>query len=218
MGKLRDYFESNNGRLIHKWIHYFDIYERHFERFVGQEVNILEIGVSHGGSLQMWKHYFGEKATIYGLDIDPRSKSLEEEKVNIIIGDQGDRDFWKTIKPSLPKFDIIIDDGGHHMHQQKITFEEMFPVLSSHGVYLIEDLHTSYWEKYGGGLGKSENFIEYSKKLIDNLNAWYSRDSQLVVNQFTTSAWSMSYYDSVLVIEKRPKDQPHARITGSPSW
>ncbi|MCM3541135.1 class I SAM-dependent methyltransferase [Priestia endophytica] len=218
MGKLRDYFESNNGRSIHKWIHYFDIYERHFERFVGRDVNILEIGVGHGGSLQMWKHYFGDKATIFGLDIDPLCKSLEEEQVNIIIGDQGDRSFWNITKNSLPKFDIIIDDGGHHMDQQKITFEEMFPVLSSHGVYLIEDLHTSYLEEYGGGFGKSDNFIEYSKKLIDNLNAWYSRDPQLSVNQFTTSTWSMSYYDSVLVIEKRPREQSHARITGNPSW
>lgn len=199
-------------------MHYFDIYDRHFERFIGQEINILEIGVSHGGSLQMWKDYFGDKATIFGLDIDPLCKSLKEEQINIIIGDQGDGEFWKAIKPSLPKFDIIIDDGGHHMSQQKITFEEMFPVLSSHGVYLIEDLHTSYWEEYGGGLGSSDNFIEYSKKMIDNLNAWYSRDSQLSINQFTTSVWSMSYYDSVLVIEKRPKEQPFDKITGTPSW
>ncbi|WP_078394697.1 class I SAM-dependent methyltransferase [Shouchella patagoniensis] len=218
MGKLEDYFESNNGRLIHKWMHYFDIYERHFERFVGQEVNILEIGVSHGGSLQMWKDYFGEKANIVGIDIDPRCKSFEEEQVNIIIGDQGDREFWGEIKSSLPTFDIIIDDGGHHMHQLKISYEEMFPALSPNGVYLLEDLHTSYEWEYGGGYNEPNSFIEYSKKLIDNLHAWYSRDPQLEVNPFTTSTWSMSYYDSVLVIEKRPKTQPHHRMTGTPSW
>lgn len=218
MDKLKAYFESNNGRLIHKWMHYFDIYERHFKRFVGQEINILEIGVSHGGSLQMWKDYFGEKANIVGIDIDPRCKSFEEEQVNIIIGDQGDREFWKANKSSLPTFDIIIDDGGHHMHQQKISYEEMFPALSDHGVYLIEDLHTSYEAEFGGGFGNSNNFIEYSKKLIDHLNAWYSRDSQLEVTPFTRSTWSMSYYDSVLVIEKRPKEEPHTRITGKPSW
>lgn len=150
--------------MIHKWIHYFDIYERLFEKFIGKEINILEIGVSHGGSLQMWKDYFGDKATKFGLDIDPLCKSFEEEKINIIIGDQGDGGFWKTIKPTLPKFDIIIDDGVHHMSQLKTTFQEMFPELSSHGVYFIEDLHTCYWEEYGGGLGKPDNFIEYSKK------------------------------------------------------
>ena len=167
---------------MNKWVHYFDIYERHFERFVGQEINILEIGVFNGGSLQMWKHYFEDKATIWGLDINPLCKSLEEEQINIIIGDQGNRDFWNTIKPSLPTFDIIIDDGGHLMHQQKITFEEMFPVLSPHGVYLVEDLHTSYWEEYGGGHKNPNSFIEYSKNLIDTLNAWLSKDPQLPVN------------------------------------
>ncbi|MFJ7744708.1 hypothetical protein [Peribacillus sp. NPDC097295] len=218
MGKLQDIFESNNGRLIHKWMHYFDIYERHFERFIGKEINILEIGVSHGGSLQMWKDYFGDKATIYGIDVEPACKSFEGDQIKIIIGDQGNRDFWKTIKPSLPKFDIIIDDGGHHMSQQKVTFEEMYPELSPHGVYLIEDLHTSYWEEYGGGHGVPNNFIEYSKKMIDDLNAWYSREPQFSVNEFTTSVWSISYYDSILVIEKRPKEQPSSKMTGTPSW
>lgn len=217
MGKLRDYFESNNDRYIFKWMDYFDIYEHHFQRFVGQKVNILEVGVGHGGSLQMWKHYFGDKANIFGIDSIPACKNIEEERINIIIGDQGDRDFWKTIKPSLPEFDIIIDDGGHHMIQQIITFEEMFPVLSSHGVYLVEDLHTSYFAEYGGGLRKHDSFIEYSKNLIDNVNAWYSSDPQLSVNQFTRSTWSMSYYDSVLVIEKRPKNPPEAKSTGTRS-
>lgn len=201
-----------------KWMHYFDIYERHFERFVGQKVNVLEIGVYHGGSLQMWKNYFGDKATIWGLDIDPRCKSFEEEQIHVIIGDQGDKDFWKTIKPKLPSFDIIIDDGGHFMYQQKITFEEMFSNLSPQGVYLIEDLHTSYMEEYGGGLNRSDTFVEYSKKIIDSLHAWYSREPQLSIDSFTTSIWSMNYYESVLAIEKRFKEQPSSKSTGTPSW
>ncbi|CAM4388476.1 hypothetical protein L1N85_23720 [Paenibacillus alkaliterrae] len=77
MGKLQDYFIANNSRFMIKWSHYFDIYERHFDRFVGKEVNLMEIGVFHGGSLQMWKHYLGDRATIYGVDIDPKAKSLE---------------------------------------------------------------------------------------------------------------------------------------------
>ncbi|GAK03996.1 hypothetical protein JCM19037_2366 [Geomicrobium sp. JCM 19037] len=218
MNKLHKYFESNDGRLIHKWIHYFDIYERHFDRFVGTDVNILEVGVSHGGSLQMWKEYFGKGATIYGLDINPVCKSFEEEQVNIIIGDQGNRTFWQSIKPTLPEMDIIIDDGGHFMHQQIITFEEMYPLLSANGVFLIEDLHTSYMEEYGGGYENPNNFIEYSKPFIDQLHAWYSRDSRLAVTDFSRSAWSMSYYDSILVIEKRPKQPPYDKMTGKPSW
>ncbi len=104
------------------------------------------------------------------------------------------------------------------MHQLKTTFEELFPLLSPHGVYLVEDLHTCYWEEYGGGLGRPESFIEYSKGLIDVLNSSYLRDYRLSVNGFTLSTWSMSFYDSILVFEKRPKETPYAKMTGTPSW
>ncbi|MFP4369831.1 MAG: hypothetical protein ACLFR2_09645 [Candidatus Kapaibacterium sp.] len=62
MNDLEKYFRQNDARLIHKWNHYFDIYDRHFSKFRGKEIILLEIGVSHGGSLQMWKSYFGDKA------------------------------------------------------------------------------------------------------------------------------------------------------------
>ncbi|CAM4388513.1 hypothetical protein L1N85_23715 [Paenibacillus alkaliterrae] len=104
------------------------------------------------------------------------------------------------------------------MDQQRITFEEMFPLLSPHGVYVIEDMHTSYWSEYGGGYELSDSFVEYSKRLIDKLNAWHSREPRLTVDRFTESAWSMSYYDSVLVIEKRTRVPSLALMTGSPSW
>jgi hypothetical protein len=51
---LLKYFENNPGNLIHKWMHYFEIYDRHFSRFRNKDVHIVEIGVFQGGSLQMW--------------------------------------------------------------------------------------------------------------------------------------------------------------------
>ncbi|MDQ0417716.1 hypothetical protein J2Z48_001889 [Croceifilum oryzae] len=213
MSRLREYFFSNNNHLVDKWDHYLEIYERHFSRFVNKKINVLEIGIYHGGSLQMWKNYFGPQATIYGLDIYEKCKELVEERVNIIIGDQGDRNFWKQIKPHLPKFDIIIDDGGHHMHQQKITFEEMFSEVSPNGVYVIEDMHTSYLTPYGGGKNSKENFINYTKNIVDSLYGWHNED----VDQFTTSIGSMTYYDSVLVIEKEPRQKPFTIKSGVPT-
>ena len=68
---LEKYFTDNTGGLINKWKHYFEIYERHFSRFRGTEVNILEFGVSQGGSLQMWKEYFGPDCMVFGVDINP---------------------------------------------------------------------------------------------------------------------------------------------------
>ena len=86
MQPLELYFTENTGRLINKWQNYFDVYERYFAAFRDKEVVILEIGVFHGGSLQMWKSYFGDKAKIYGIDINPRCKELEEENIHIFIG------------------------------------------------------------------------------------------------------------------------------------
>ena len=63
---LRDFFENHPHRMIHKWMHYFEIYERHFNQFRGKPMSMLEFGVLHGGSLQMWKYYFGKEARIYG--------------------------------------------------------------------------------------------------------------------------------------------------------
>jgi Methyltransferase domain len=215
MNDLENYFRANTGRLIHKWMHYFEIYDRHFSRFRGKPVNIVEFGVSQGGSIQMWKQYFGADAKVFGVDINPNCKQFEEAGVQIFIGDQADRAFLRGLAQQLPPIDILIDDGGHTMRQQIATFEELFPHVAPHGVYLCEDLHTSYSHRWGGGYRKRGSFVEYSKRWIDDLHAWHSREPRRFrVNDFTRSAHSLHYYDSVLVIEKRPIQPPTNERTG----
>jgi len=161
----------------------------------------------------MWRDYFGPQAKIWGVDINPGCKNFEDINTSIIIGDQEDRAFLKKLVASLPTIDILIDDGGHTMKQQINTFEEVFPAVHPNGVYLIEDLHTSYWKSYGGGHKKRGTFIEYTKDFIDYLNAWHSNQpTRLQVSEFTRSVASMHYYDSVLVLEKKPMTEPtHGR-------
>lgn len=211
---LEKYFNNNKGRLIHKFNHYFDIYERHFERFRNKDVVILEIGVSEGGSLQMWKDYFGSKAKIYGIDIEPNCKKFEEDGIEIFIGSQSDRKFLRSLTKLMPKVDIMIDDGGHTMLQQKVTYEELFGHIKEDGVYLCEDLMTSYWLEYGGGHKRSNTFIEYSKNFIDYLNAHHSRQQSLRVNYFTKNVNSIHYYDGLIVIEKRKRPIPYSQKSG----
>ena len=217
MNDLKQYFDQNTGRLIFKWDHYFEIYDRHFSRFRNTDVHIVEIGVYHGGSLQMWKEYFGPKCKLFGVDINPECKALEEEQVEIHIGDQEDREFLKTLSKKIPRIDILIDDGGHTMRQQINTFEELFPHITPHGVYLCEDLHTSYWREWGGGYPKRNSFIDYSKNFIDYINAWHSKTKRLKVSEFTRSVHSLHYYDSILAIEKRPLQKPFSHTTGTES-
>lgn len=158
---LEKFFEARReGPGIWKWQHYFDIYDRHFSRFRGREVHILEVGIHSGGSLEMWQDYFGPQARIYGVDIQPGCKAYENGAVKIFIGDQADRGFWRRFKAQIPVLDIVIDDGGHHANQQIATFEELLPHLRPGGVYLCEDLHVT-----------SNRFAGYVYGFASNLNA-----------------------------------------------
>lgn len=213
MNKLEEFFYGNKGKTIHKWLHYFEIYHKHFSKFVGKKVTVLEIGVFEGGSLELWRDYFGDKCKVYGIDINPDCKNHESEQIEILIGSSEDREFLRSVKDKISEIDIFIDDGGHNMNQQIVAFEELYPIISPDGVYLCEDLLTSYWEEYGGGYKRENTFIEYSKNLIDYLNAWHSREKEKFdVNEFTLSTHSMHYYDGVLVIEKRRINPPFAAM------
>jgi O-antigen biosynthesis protein len=206
---LKKIFNEHEGRLVNKWDHYLDIYEKHLSQYVGSDCRILEIGVAQGGSLEIWRKYLGEKAKIIGMDINPLCKSFESKNTKIVIGSQEDRDFLRKLKNTEEKFDVIIDDGGHMMKQQIITFEELFDHVVDGGLYICEDLHTSYWKEFGGGIGESQTFIEYSKNLIDELNAWHSRNlDKFSPTEFTKNALGMHYYDSFLVIEKGLRECP----------
>jgi hypothetical protein len=217
MNDLEKYFAANTGTQISKWKHYFEIYDRHFSHLRGTDVHLVEIGVAHGGSLKMWKHYFGPRARIFGVDFEPRCKQFEEDQIEITIGDQSDREFLQSLRGAIPRIDILIDDGGHTMSQQTATFEELFPYISENGIYLCEDMHTSYWPDYGGGYRKPDSFIQYSKNFIDYLNAWHSIEPDcLSISDFTRTTHSLHFYDSVLVVEKRPIEKPGMIRTGTP--
>lgn len=216
---LERYFRNNKKRRIHKWLHYFEIYHRHLNRFRGEKITVVEFGVSHGGSLEMWRHYFGRKARIYGIDIEPRCKRFEDRKTKIFIGDQEDRNFLAEVAEKIGPIDVLIEDGGHTMAQQIATFEVFYPKMKDGGVLLMEDLHTSYWQSYGGGYKNPGTFWEYAKRLTDQLNAWYTgEDSELQVDEFTRSTKSIHFYDSVIVFEKGPVERPRAEKTGELSW
>jgi len=162
----------------------------------------------------MWHHYFGEGTRVVGIDIDPACLRLEDAQTTIIVGDQGDRDFLRKVRERVPRIDVLIDDGGHQMAQQIATFEELYPHIQPDGVYLCEDVHTSLWPSYGGGHLRPGTFLEYSKALVDRLSSWHSPDSPtLKVDDFTRTTHSIHFYDSVVIIEKRPMQAPRQFMT-----
>jgi SAM-dependent methyltransferase len=141
-GDLEKFFDSRQtGPGIWKWRHYFPIYERHFKKFRGSEIHFLEIGIYSGGSLDMWREYFGPKAYIYGVDIEPSCKLYEGERTRIFIGDQADHGFWQEFRREVPVLDAVVDDGGHTLPQQVASIDELVPHLRPGGVYLCEDIY-----------------------------------------------------------------------------
>ncbi len=209
MPSSRQIFESHTGNLIHKWNHYFEIYDKYFERYAGKEVVVLEIGVSQGGSISLWENFFGKNLIYYGIDINPKCKGFEKENVKIFIGSQEDISFLETVKKEIKDIDILMDDGGHTMKQQIVTFETLFEKIKYGGIYLCEDNHTSYWPGFGGGLRRKGTFIEYVKNLIDVMHSWYLEKNNSLRNQdLREQIYAIHIHDSIVVIEKRKITPP----------
>ena len=201
MSELWNSFLTNDQRLTDKWKHYFPIYEDHFCRFQNRDVTVLEIGCYKGGSLQLWKRFFGPHARIVGIDIDPACASYSEDQIDIRIGDQSDNAFLARVIEEFGTPDIIIDDGSHIMSHIQSSFDYLYKIVPRNGIYLVEDLHTAYWAEYEGGLRRKSSFIEHCKGLIDELNADWAGE-ELQATEFTRSTLSMHFYDSVVVFEK----------------
>jgi hypothetical protein len=203
--RLRTFFDNRKvGNGIDKWLHYFEIYERHFSRFRGQEVHIAEIGIYSGGSLEMWRDYFGPKAHIYGVDIVPDRKVYERDGVKVFIGDQADRSFWREFRAKVPKLDIVIDDGGHEYEQQVVSLEELLPHLRPGGVYLCEDVHGAFnrFASYVGGLAHKLNETVNFRGIPDDPERSTVSDKTM----FQKRTNSIHLYPFVVVVEKNRAD------------
>lgn len=213
-GYLHKYFLNNSSKRLHKWFHYFDIYERHFERFRGKSPTMIEIGIFGGGSLEMWKSYFGEGAKIIGVDINPECKKHETQGIEVFIGSQDDKKLLTSIFDKYGEIDVILDDGSHMMQHMIATFEICYGRLKSNGGYMVEDTHTCYWPEYGGGVKNEGSFMEFVKGRMDDMNAIHTR-GVLEVSDFTKSTDCICCYDSVVVFEKRGQGKRQAQITES---
>jgi hypothetical protein len=194
-------FLQNDGKRMHKWVHYFPIYERHFSWYRNKSLTFLEIGVARGGSLPMWQRFFGPLAKIVGIDHDEKCKEHEAPGIFVRIGDQGDAKFLQSLVDEFGPPDVVLDDGSHRMDLTAASFEFLYPLMPKNAVYMVEDMHTAYWEEFGGGVSKPDTFINKSKDFIDRLNADHSR-GQIAPDIITRETFGISFYDSIVVLEK----------------
>ena len=217
-GDLLDLFEDPTGFddcsevLIHKWHHYIPIYDRYFSRYRGKKVRFLEIGVSKGGSLALWRKYFGSEAIIYGIDINPKCEQYNGLHGQVRIGSQNDENFLRSVIKEMGGVDVILDDGSHQMKHIVESLNVLLKEVNDGGIYMIEDLHTSYWQEFGGGFSKKENFFSTLRVLIDDLHHWYhSRGLQMP--EVSKHCQSIHIHDSVVIIEKGRLIKPtHSQV------
>lgn len=187
------YMKSKYKSIKHST--YFESYDHFFNNYRGKEITFVEIGVLGGGSLFMWRDYFGPKARIIGVDLNPNAKKWEEHGFEIYIGSQSDENFWKDFNSQVGSIDVILDDGGHTYDQQIITTEMLLSNINNGGILVVEDTHTSYM--YGFGPQKY-SFIEYVKKKIDEIN---HRFGELHDLKSERRFWSIEILESMVAFK-----------------
>lgn len=208
---LEGIFANHDGRIVHKWLDYIPTYARFLEPYRGTPAKVLEIGVSHGGSLDVWRRFLGPEATIFGIDNNPACAGYVDPPNEVRIGSQADPLFLESVIAEMGGLDVVLDDGSHVASHQRASLGALWPHLAFGGLYIIEDIHTSYWPKCEGGYRRAGTAVELAKEIIDDQHAWFHLRPETALPKEEIGA--LTVYESMFVIEKKRKQRPvHVRF------
>tara|TARA_Y100001970_G_scaffold200245_1_gene243525 strand:+ start:10564 stop:11370 length:807 start_codon:yes stop_codon:yes gene_type:complete len=213
MNEIYRLFEESKN-FSTKYSKYFKIYEELFTSYKDRPITFVEIGVYNGGSLEIWKKFFNKESRIIGIDINPECKKLEEQGFEIFIGDQSKANFWEDFFKKVGKVDIILDDGGHKNDQQIITLVNCIKNINNGGLLAVEDTHTSYLKEFTNS--EKYSFINFSKKLIDDINYTYPNlgNFKFSLNKYI---YSMVFYESFVVFRINTERAKENTLVGNNS-
>jgi O-antigen biosynthesis protein len=222
MGKsIRQLHEEHRGKVSDKWSLYLDEWDRIFDAYRNLPIRLLEIGIQNGGSLEVWGKVFPNAERIVGCDVDKRCGVLryDDPRITVVIGDVNSDDSQQRILQESAAFDIIIDDGSHKSSDIVRSFARYLPCLNDGGIYVAEDLHSSYWEYYEGGLYNPYSSVAFFKRLADivNFEHWRNnRPRKYLLKEFTKNfsvdfddyelarIHSIEFINSMCIIRKLP--------------
>ena len=224
MTTLQNLYDTHTGKVSDKWSIYLSVYERVLLDYKNLPINLLEIGVQNGGSLEIWGKYFSQATHIIGCDINPKCADLrfDDARIKLVVGDANNEITKHNLLDINPTFDIIIDDGSHTSSDIIRTFALYFDRLNDGGVYIAEDLHCSYWQEFDGGLYHPNSSINFFKHLVDVLNYkhwgidvprnavlenFYQRYDEAHHALDLAHIHSIEFIDSMCVIKKRVPNQ-----------
>jgi hypothetical protein len=186
---------SNSPYLSIKHSTYFQVYARLFEQYRGKSITFIEVGVYNGGSLFMWRDYFGPKARIIGVEFNPLAKKWEKDGFEIYIGNQADPQFWTSLFNKIGCVDIVLDDGGHTNQQQIVTCDQCIPKIRNGGMMIVEDVHSSYMTRFGNP--SKYSFIEWAKKLVNDVNSRFDGLS-IKPSNMKNYVYSIEFFESIV--------------------
>jgi hypothetical protein len=179
---LAEIHRKKIGKVSDKWSSYLDFYDDKLWYLQDSNINLLEIGVQNGGSLETWSRYFWKAEKIVGIDVDPKCADLkfDDSRIQVVIGDA------KTVELE-DTFDIIIDDGSHQASDIIANWQHWWPKLNDGGVYVVEDFHTMWMPGYGS------NAIQFFAGFIASVNGKSKVDH---------SVKRMEFQNSLVLLEK----------------
>jgi len=186
---------------------YCDIYDKYFINIRHKVKKFVEIGIKDGCSLRMWKEYF-PNATIYGIDIDPRCKKFEEDRIVCMIGDQNCEKFLNDAKKIIGEYDILLDDGSHITKHQITSFNILHENCKENGFYIIEDLRNSYEEILNHhNIRKSWPGMKYNEE-NDELKNYRKDFNEFIEDKVkqldfhrSKKIFSIHYYPMIIIFE-----------------
>lgn len=222
MISFRETINLHQGNFVDKWDSNISVYDQVLPEIRSSAGTIVEVGVQNGGSLEIYCKYFNNIKKVIGIDIDENCKTIsfeDEKKIELLIGDV--KNLKNDVKTRTNGIDLFIDDGSHTSSDIIITFVNYFDEITDGGMYIIEDLHCSYFKdianQFDGGIFCRFSSMSFLRTLSDlvNLEHWLDQASiNNLLDQFLqfykidclpqsmNRIYSISFYNSMCIIRK----------------
>ena len=217
-GGFREIFGAHLGKYSDKWESYFEVYETHLRPHKSGSLDVLEIGVQNGGSLEVWAKFFENAQHIIGVDTEPLCGSLvfDDHRIRVLVEDASSLECGLKVDAISTNLGVVIDDGSHTSAHIIRSFSLFYPRLRPGGTYVIEDLHASYWADFGGGLHRPDSSMSFLKRLADVINhphwgnghkrmdllASFTGVQEFLSEESLASIESLTFSDSMCVVRK----------------
>lgn len=200
-------------------------YERHFAPFKDREILVLELGIGGyarerqgGASLRMWKAFF-PRAQVVGVDIQDKS-FVDGPRITSYQGSQTDRRLMRRIVRRFGPPTIVVDDGSHRPPHVIKSFGILFPLLADGGLYVIEDIQTSYWPQWKGSLDVDDpdTSMAMVKRLLDGLNHEEFLDDAYEPSYTDLHVVAVHCYHNLVIVEKGDNREGSNKRTANRRW